>query len=286
MRNKAHQRCKSVLSKRGQIFILNRLIHLSALCVFMLIGCGPRDVLVDETDPFTASKRHVADREWEHALQKAEALLQERHVSSRRLTDHMNELMERVQLARDNHGIAASLKLRKRNAVILDRLRARQRVQDRIAHWPHHTFVVRTAQKVSFSWPLKNVHIVSGFGIRLDPFGTEKHVFHDGVDLAATVGTSVHSPARGRVITAGYRADGCGLGVTIAHPDRYVSDYCHLQSIGVKATDTVEHRQFIGRVGVTGRTLGPHLHWSLWHRGKAVDPGILMGNDRRAAHAK
>jgi murein DD-endopeptidase MepM/ murein hydrolase activator NlpD len=65
-----------------------------------------------------------------------------------------------------------------------------------------------------------------------------------------------------------------------------VTDYCHLLSVSVKPTQRVKQNDVVGRVGITGRSLGPHLHWSLWHRGMAIDPATLVSNKSRKVHAK
>jgi murein DD-endopeptidase MepM/ murein hydrolase activator NlpD len=259
---------------------------LGLLLACLLYSCATQTSVIDETDPFMASKRHLADRDWEQAIQIAESLLQKRKVSDRQLTASIGDLTERAHLATGKDGIVGSIQLKTRNRIVLERLRTRQEMYERVAKWPQYTFPRTTTDKISFTWPLERIQIVSGFGIRLDPFGSEKHMFHSGIDLRAAVGAVVHSPADGQIITAGYRKDGCGLAVTIAHPNDYVTDYCHLLSVSVKPTQRVKQNDVVGRVGITGRSLGPHLHWSLWHRGMAIDPATLVSNKSRKVHAK
>jgi murein DD-endopeptidase MepM/ murein hydrolase activator NlpD len=102
---------------------------------------------------------------------------------------------------------------------------------------------------------------------------TRKVVPHHGVDYAAAPGTPVVAAADGRVASAGW--DGAlGRAVRIRHGSEYVTIYGHLQSFarGIRKGVEVNQNQVIGYVGSTGRATGPHLHYTLIERGRAVDP--------------
>jgi murein DD-endopeptidase MepM/ murein hydrolase activator NlpD len=110
----------------------------------------------------------------------------------------------------------------------------------------------------------------SGFGWRSDPFhGTRK--FHSGVDLKAAYGTDVPAAAEGRIAFAGEQG-GYGLTVLIDHPSGAQTRYAHLSSLAVKAGEEVARGSLVGRVGSTGRSTGPHLHFEVLVAGRAVDP--------------
>ncbi len=96
---------------------------------------------------------------------------------------------------------------------------------------------------------------------------------HNGVDFAAPTGTPVRTVGDGVVEFSG-RKGGHGIIVEIRHSDRYVTGYSHLSSIakGIKRGARVERGQLVGAVGMTGLATGPHLHFSLFDRGKYVDP--------------
>lgn len=96
---------------------------------------------------------------------------------------------------------------------------------------------------------------------------------HNGVDFAAPIGTPVRTVGDGVVQFAG-RQGGHGIIVEIKHSDRFVTGYSHLSSIapGLKRGVRVQRGQVIGAVGMTGLATGPHLHFSLFDRGKYVDP--------------
>jgi len=118
--------------------------------------------------------------------------------------------------------------------------------------------------------PLSTVRITSVFGFRLHPI-LKKRKPHHGVDLGAPRGTPIMSVADGTVIRAGYRG-ACGKEIFIQHSMGYRTRYCHLSRIAVKKGQRVTQKQFIGRVGSTGRSTGPHLHYELHYRGKPINP--------------
>ena len=96
--------------------------------------------------------------------------------------------------------------------------------------------------------------------------------FHDGLDIAAPVGTPVLAMAAGRVILAGRVADGAVV-VMIDHGSGVETLYGHLEpALAVRKGDTVAAGQLLGTIGLTGRTTGPHLHFELWHGAKPIDP--------------
>ena len=118
--------------------------------------------------------------------------------------------------------------------------------------------------------------VSSAYGWRTDPFrGTQK--FHGGIDLAARYGTEVPAAAAGTVVTAGEQG-AYGLTVVVRHPNGYESRYAHLSSLEVKAGDTVGQGQHVGRVGSTGRSTAPHLHFEVTQAGRRVDPERFVRN--------
>ena len=90
---------------------------------------------------------------------------------------------------------------------------------------------------------------------------------HHGIDYAAATGTPVAAVGRGTVILAGWNG-GYGKCVEIRHSSKYVSRYGHLSRIAVKKGQIVEQAQYIGRVGSTGLSTGPHLHFEMIDNGR------------------
>lgn len=99
---------------------------------------------------------------------------------------------------------------------------------------------------------------------------------HNGIDLAAPVGTPVYATAAGIVTSVG-SAGPCGNKVEISHAGGITSVYCHLSryAAGLHAGQHVEQRQLIAYVGQTGRVTGPHLHFGIKRNGVFIDPMSL-----------
>jgi len=116
--------------------------------------------------------------------------------------------------------------------------------------------------------------ITSGYQWRRNPF-TGKREFHQAIDISTPWGTPVRAAAKGKVIYAGWK-DAYGLMIRIENGYGYYTVYGHLSHILVKRGAWVEKGQIIGRVGSTGRSTGPHLHFEVWHNGKPVNPLNLM----------
>jgi murein DD-endopeptidase MepM/ murein hydrolase activator NlpD len=131
----------------------------------------------------------------------------------------------------------------------------------------------RPLRKTFLKSPLNYRRISSGFSrARRNPV-TRRVVPHHGIDYAAAPGTPVVAAADGRVVSAGW--DGAlGKAVRIRHGSEYVTIYGHLQATarGIKRGTAVRQNQVIGFVGSTGRATGPHLHYTMIHRGRPVDP--------------
>jgi murein DD-endopeptidase MepM/ murein hydrolase activator NlpD len=128
-------------------------------------------------------------------------------------------------------------------------------------------------RKTFLKSPLNYRRISSGFSrARRHPI-TRRVVPHHGVDFAAARGTPVVAAADGRVISAGW--DGpLGRAVRLRHGSEYVTVYGHLKGFanGIRGGSEVHQNQVIGYVGSTGRATGPHLHYTLIHAGRPVDP--------------
>lgn len=115
----------------------------------------------------------------------------------------------------------------------------------------------------------------SDFGPRIHPV-TGEHKDHNGVDLAAPIGTPIAATAAGTVSAAGPRG-GYGNLVIIDHADGSQSYYAHQDRIDVRVGQTVAQGEHIGTVGATGRVTGPHLHFEIRRGGTPVDPAPLIG---------
>jgi len=117
--------------------------------------------------------------------------------------------------------------------------------------------------------PLDNIHVSSPFGYRIHPISHVRKM-HEGVDYRGRTGTPVYAVADGRVTSSG-RHGGYGNEVMIKHSE-YSTQYAHLSKILVKRGQAVHKGQIIGRVGSTGYSTGPHLHFGVRRSGRWVNP--------------
>jgi murein DD-endopeptidase MepM/ murein hydrolase activator NlpD len=121
-----------------------------------------------------------------------------------------------------------------------------------------------------FRFPLRQYRITSRYGVRDDPI-TGLVSMHQGIDLAAQEGTEVFSVADGVVSATGFDPV-YGNYVIIKHSNNWTSLYGHLQVIETVLRSEVKSGNLIGRVGSTGQSTGPHLHFELRQDGKSFDP--------------
>lgn len=122
--------------------------------------------------------------------------------------------------------------------------------------------------------PLDSYSIESGFGMRNDPL-TRLPAMHEGIDLANELNTPVLSTAPGVVVYAGWKGD-FGRLIEIDHGLGISTRYGHLRSISVKLGQQVDYRHEIGKVGSSGRSTGPHVHYEVRVNGKPYDPANFL----------
>ena len=141
----------------------------------------------------------------------------------------------------------------------------------------------RTLANVPVRKPLTGeIDTSSGFGVRMDPF-INAPAMHSGLDIRGSVGDAVRATAAGKVTQAGWNG-GYGKLVEIDHGNGLATRYGHLSEFNVTVGQNVRIGQTIGRVGSTGRSTGPHLHYETRVEGDAVDPqkflraGIRLGS--------
>lgn len=126
-----------------------------------------------------------------------------------------------------------------------------------------------------FKRPLKaGVYYISSlFGWRNSPF-TGQRSYHSGIDMAAPTGTSIFAALAGTVTTAGW-SDTYGNYVIVRHHSGYKTLYAHMSKINVSVGQYVTTSTVLGKVGSTGLSTGPHLHFTIYKNGVAVNPQSL-----------
>ncbi len=133
-----------------------------------------------------------------------------------------------------------------------------------------HEDVLREKGYTPTVWPVEGT-LESGFGGRRNPFGGGSWEFHSGQDIDAPSGAPVISGASGKVSFVGWQ-NGYGQLVVLDHEGGLTTRYAHLSKIEVNLGQTVERGQLIGRVGSTGRSTGPHLHYEVRINDQPVNP--------------
>jgi len=121
---------------------------------------------------------------------------------------------------------------------------------------------------VTFNWPVMGL-ISSGYGKR-------NRRQHQGIDIAARTGTSVRAARSGHVIYATNKISGYGKMVIIRHADTFSTVYAHLSKIEVKKGQYIPSGAVLGRVGSTGHSTGPHLHFEVRNKRVPVDPLLYL----------
>jgi murein DD-endopeptidase MepM/ murein hydrolase activator NlpD len=123
-------------------------------------------------------------------------------------------------------------------------------------------------------WPADGGYVSSHFGRRADPF-TGRIAYHEGVDIAAKIGSNIRAMADGVVSFAGERSQ-YGLTVEITHARGLMTRYAHTQALLVKVGEKVSRGDPIAQVGSSGRSTGPHLHVEVLQEGRQVNPAKYL----------
>ncbi len=125
--------------------------------------------------------------------------------------------------------------------------------------------------------PIKNGRYTSYFGYRTHPI-TGEWSFHTGLDIAADKGTPIRAALNGRVTRVGEDSR-AGKFVFITHSDGFVTFYCHCSEILVEENMIINRGETVAKVGSTGWSTGPHLHFEVRRDGIRLNPLWALGND-------
>ena len=139
---------------------------------------------------------------------------------------------------------------------------------------------IQLLKRIPLSYPANGL-INSGYGYRISPF--EKRLKrHEGIDLQVPHGSEVLATADG-IVSAVNRTKTYGLMVDIKHSDRVVTRYAHLSAASVRLGEKVCRGETIGKVGSTGRSTGPHLHYEVRFDNRTINPERILALSERLA---
>ena len=117
----------------------------------------------------------------------------------------------------------------------------------------------------------RKLEYLSGFGYRKHPvFKILK--MHTGIDFGAPTGTPIYATGNGKVIKVVMKKTGYGRHVILDHGFSYHTLYAHMSKVEVKVGQEVKRGEIIGRVGSTGTSTAPHLHYEVIHKKKKINP--------------
>lgn len=134
--------------------------------------------------------------------------------------------------------------------------------------------ILQAARKIPLGIPHTG-SLSSRFGPRANPFSGRGSEFHHGLDFRGNIGEPIRATADGKVILAGYQ-NGYGNVVKIQHGFGYQTLYGHMSAIDVKNGQTIKAGDVVGKLGNTGRSTGPHLHYEVRRNNDLLDPESFL----------
>ncbi|MFI3267058.1 MAG: M23 family metallopeptidase [Rikenellaceae bacterium] len=136
------------------------------------------------------------------------------------------------------------------------------------------------AEAIPAIWPLDRTLMrgnIGAFGYRIHPI-YKRYIMHEGIDMGGPRGTPIYATGNG-IISSAKTVSGYGKQILIDHGFGYQTRYAHLDDIGVEVGQEVKRGEQIGKLGNTGRSTGPHLHYEVIYMGRHVDPINYFSRD-------
>jgi len=175
------------------------------------------------------------------------------------------------EVARVN-GITDQRKIREGQRIFIPGARKVQKVEvyiDDVVAEPAEKEREKVAyKKLNFIWPVE--------GKIADAFNDTESKRHQGIDISSPLGAPIKASSSGTVIYSSNTIKGYGNLIILRHSEEFVTVYAHNQVNLVEEGSWVERGQIIGKVGQTGRTSGPHLHFEIRKNNKAIDPLLFL----------
>lgn len=143
-----------------------------------------------------------------------------------------------------------------------------------VSHMRQYAQQIKVLNGIARNVPIGLPHrgaLSSRFGKRSNPFTGRSSEFHHGLDFKGKTGQPIKTTADGVVVTAG-KLGGYGLAVKVKHGYGYMTVYGHLSKVNVSVGQELKAGNVIGKLGSTGRSTGPHLHYEIRQKGLFLDP--------------
>lgn len=216
------------------------------------------------------------------ALERQQVRITDLEEEQEAVTDRLRAALEKSEAALDELEAARAAKQKVLVAAEKDEATWRKQQNELLAESERITKMIKeAAAKASaigtkvkagsgvLSWPLV-APITSGYGYRIHPISHVRKL-HTGIDIDGNMGDPIKAAGSGTVLSAGWRG-GYGKCVVISHSGNLATLYGHLSVINVSAGQAVKKGQVIGKVGSTGYSTGPHLHFEVRVNGSPVNP--------------
>ena len=235
---------------------------------------------LEMTAKYVRSDLHILqklrDRQGTIIEKKAEISKKQQELAGQKIVydnlqaQHKQEKSRQLTMYQRNQGELATLqKNRKALEEALDELlQTSKEMEAQIRELQKQNVSIANGSGV-YRWPVSG-RITSYFGYRIHPV-LRKRKYHTGLDIAAQSGTPIAAADNGVVIFSGSNG-GYGKMIAIDHGKEQASLYAHCSALLVERGQTVEKGQTIARVGTTGLSTGPHLHFEIRKNGLPVDP--------------
>ena len=133
---------------------------------------------------------------------------------------------------------------------------------------------IKLIRPIPLGFPVDATRISSGYGRRTDPMNGHS-AFHDGIDMSGKRGSGVRATADGKIIERGYN-ETYGWYVRIDHGNDYTTMFAHNSKIMARWGTDVKRGDVIALLGNTGRSTGPHLHYEVRYKGRAINPAKFI----------
>ena len=177
-------------------------------------------------------------------------------------------IISQDSLSKSIEALELELELAEKRYGIIKEIQSQQQEQLKLVE--KKQLINSTSFPFTYAIPVKAGYVSSRFGKRRDPIsGHRRH--HSGIDIAARLGSKIHTIASGVVLFSG-RKGGYGKVVDIRHSDSLITRYAHLNTMKVKKGDVVKKGEIIATMGRTGRATGTHLHFEVWKNNRPVNP--------------